>query len=150
MNHISSAKSICLQDACSCPPCRCAVSAVNLSSLRKLLLLCAGDAYYGHAELRNQILQFGVKLPKKESFLGMPKSKNWILYGQQLDPFGLHNWLGFNLARATNEYAPRTQFCEVRVSAPPLILFCADTNEYQLSCVGLVWPEAQHAGPESG
>lgn len=66
------------------------------------------------AELRNQILQYAVKLPDAARFLGMPKRKHWILYGQELDPFGLKNWLGFNLSRGTGEYASSTQFAEVR------------------------------------
>ena len=50
----------------------------------------------------------------------MPERKNYILYGQQLDPFGVKNWLGFNLSRGTGEYASSTQFAEVTMS--PLCL----------------------------
>lgn len=65
-------------------------------------------------ERRNQIFQFGFSFKSPKWFLGMPKSKNWILYAQQLDPIGLHNWLGFNLTRATGAYAARAHFLEAR------------------------------------
>ena len=68
------------------------------------------------AEARNKIYQYAIDIDNKKWFLGMPKSRRWMLYAQQLDPFGLHNWFGFYLARATDEYAARTQFCEVCVS----------------------------------
>lgn len=68
------------------------------------------------AELRNPILQYGIKLPNSDSFLGMPKRKNWILYAQQLDPFGIKNWLGFNLSRGTGEYASSTQYADMPAS----------------------------------
>lgn len=64
-------------------------------------------------ELRNKIYQYAIDIDDKKWFLGMPKSKKWMLYGQDLDPFALHEWLGFELARGTGEYAIRTQFCEV-------------------------------------
>lgn len=67
-----------------------------------------------NAELRNPILQYGIKLPESDSFLGMPSRKHWILYAQKLDPFSIKNWLGFNLSRGTGEYASKTEFCEVR------------------------------------
>ena len=67
------------------------------------------------AEQRNQILQYAVTLPEASSFVGMPARRHWILYGQQLDPFGAKNWLGFNLSRGTGEYASATQFAEVGV-----------------------------------
>ena len=66
-----------------------------------------------NAELRNKIYQYAIDIDDKKWFLGMPKSRKWMLYAQQLDPLGLHNWLGFEVARATGQYAPRTQFCEV-------------------------------------
>lgn len=65
------------------------------------------------AEQRNKIFQYAIDIVDKKWFLGMPKSKKWMLYAQQLDPFGLHNWFGFYLARGTGEYAAKTQFCEV-------------------------------------
>ena len=43
-----------------------------------------------------------------------------MLYGQQLDPFGLHNWFGFELGRLTGEYAIRTKHCEVRLTVVAL------------------------------
>jgi len=54
----------------------------------------------------------------------MPKSKQWILYAEQLDPLGLHEYFGFEVARATGEYTPRTQYCEVPLHKPssPLLL----------------------------
>ena len=48
-----------------------------------------------------------------DCFMGMPKSKDWIIYGQENDTFGLHQWLGYNLSRATGEYAARTAYLEV-------------------------------------
>lgn len=66
-----------------------------------------------HAERRNNIKSFAIKLPESNRFLGMPSRKNWILYAQQLDPFGVKNWLGFNISRGTGEYASSTQFVEV-------------------------------------
>lgn len=74
------------------------------------------------AEVRNKIYQYAIDIDDKKWFLGMPKSRKWMLYAQQLDPFGLHNWLGFNLTRATGQYAARTQFCEVRLSLHVLII----------------------------
>lgn len=67
------------------------------------------------AERRNRILQYAIDIDDKKWFLGMPKSRKWMLHGQQLDPFRLHQWLGYNLTRATNPgvWAARTQFCEV-------------------------------------
>ena len=66
------------------------------------------------AEKRNKIKSYGIKFPESGRFLGMPKRRNWILYAQQLDPFGVKNWLGFNLSRGTGEYASSTQFAEVK------------------------------------
>lgn len=68
------------------------------------------------AELRNTIYQYAIDIDDKKWFLGMPKSKKWLLYGQDLDPFALHEYLGFDFAQKTGEYAIRTQYCEVTSS----------------------------------
>ena len=64
-------------------------------------------------EQRNQVFQYAIELPNSSDFLGMPSRKHWIMYGQALDPYGIKNWLGFNLSRGTGEYASSTQFAEV-------------------------------------
>ena len=66
-------------------------------------------------EQRNQIFQYAIKLPESDSFIGLPSRKHYIMYAQELDPFGIKNWLGFNLSRGTGEYASSTQFAEVSV-----------------------------------
>jgi len=66
-----------------------------------------------NSQQRNNIFQYAIKFDAKNWFLGMPKSKQWILYAEQLDPLGLHEYFGFEVARATGEYTPRTQYCEV-------------------------------------
>lgn len=98
----------------------------------------------GHAELRNKIYQFAVDLDDKKWFLGMPKSKKWMLYAQELDPFGLHNWLGFNLTRATGEYAARTQFCE---ASADLLQYSASRNYDTLEALTFHQPIAHTCLP---
>ncbi|KAK9802916.1 hypothetical protein WJX73_006542 [Symbiochloris irregularis] len=66
-----------------------------------------------NSQRRNQLFQYAVKMGESDNFLGMPKRKNWILHAQQLDPFSVKNWLGFNLSRGTGEYASSTQFAEL-------------------------------------
>lgn len=47
-------------------------------------------------------------------FLGMPKDEDWILYGTEPErSLALENYLAYNLARASGEYAARTVYCEV-------------------------------------
>lgn len=42
-------------------------------------------------------------------FLGMPKENDWVLYGgDEVDlTLGMRNYLAYNMARATGEYASR-------------------------------------------
>ena len=50
---------------------------------------------------------------KKRWFLGIAQNKKWNLYAQQLDPFAVHEWFGYELSRGTGEYTVGDQFCEV-------------------------------------
>jgi len=47
------------------------------------------------------------------SLLGMPREDDWILYGPWMDRSLLRNVVGYDLARAMGQYAPRTRFVEV-------------------------------------
>jgi len=47
-------------------------------------------------------------------FLGMPEDDDWILYGPEEDKtIGMRNYLAYNLARASGNYATRTIYVEV-------------------------------------
>lgn len=47
-------------------------------------------------------------------FLGMPEDDDWILYGPEIDKtIGMRNYLAYNLARASGQYATRTVYAEV-------------------------------------
>lgn len=65
------------------------------------------------AELRNTIYQYSIGFHRKKALLGLPSDKKFILYGQDLDPFALHEWFGYKLAAQTGEYAIQNQYCEV-------------------------------------
>ncbi|KAL4858496.1 hypothetical protein ACK3TF_001466 [Chlorella vulgaris] len=49
------------------------------------------------------------------ALLGMPADADWVLYGgDEVDlTLGMRNYLGYNLARASGQYAARTVWCEL-------------------------------------
>lgn len=63
-------------------------------------------------------------------FLGFPKENDWVLYGG--DPvdltLGFRNWVAYNMARATGQYASRTKWVEVFLVDGDEPLSLADYN----------------------
>ena len=53
---------------------------------------------------------------KKESLLGLPKDKDWVLNGPYADKTLLRNALIFNLSNKIGRYAPRTKFIELIIN----------------------------------
>ena len=47
------------------------------------------------------------------SLLGLPVDNDWILNGLARDPSLIRDYLSYNLARMTGEYATRTVYCEL-------------------------------------
>jgi hypothetical protein len=50
------------------------------------------------------------------SILGMPKENDWILNSLAFDPSLIRNYLSYDLARSTGNYAARGEFCEVVIN----------------------------------
>ena len=50
------------------------------------------------------------------SLLGMPEENDWVLYGPYSDKTLIRNTLSFYLARQMDQYASRTEFCEVFIN----------------------------------
>jgi hypothetical protein len=48
--------------------------------------------------------------------LGMPKENDWILNSLAFDPSLIRNYLSYDLARSTGNYAARGEFCEVVIN----------------------------------
>ena len=48
--------------------------------------------------------------------LGMPEENDWILYGPYSDKSLLRNVLTYHLGQLTDQYAPRTRFCELFIN----------------------------------
>lgn len=65
---------------------------------------------------------FQLKLEDKETFLGMPKDKKWILLNGHSDPSLVRNPLAFELGRQSSslEFTPKGEFANVKIN-----------NEYQ-------------------
>ena len=50
------------------------------------------------------------------SILGMPKENDWVLNSLAFDPSLIRNYLSYDLARSTGNYAARGEFCEVVIN----------------------------------
>jgi hypothetical protein len=60
---------------------------------------------------------YAIKLDKKESILGMPAHKRWVLLANYLDRTLLRNHIAFEIARRTDlEWTPRGQFVELMLN----------------------------------
>ncbi len=57
---------------------------------------------------------FKLKFTEKQSFLGMPQDKEWVLVANHRDKSMLRNYIAYRLAEKLHDsYAPRCQFVEV-------------------------------------
>lgn len=77
----------------------------------------------GHSTWGEQAKKpFQLKLEDKETFLGMPKDKKWILLNGHSDPSLVRNPLAFELGRQSSslEFTPKGEFANVEIN-----------NEYQ-------------------
>jgi hypothetical protein len=77
----------------------------------------------GHSTWGEQAKKpFQLKLEDKETFLGMPKDKKWILLNGHSDPSLVRNPLAFELGRQSSslEFTPKGEFVRVEIN-----------NEYQ-------------------
>lgn len=76
----------------------------------------------GHSTWGQAKKPFQLKLEDKETFLGMPKDKKWILLNGHSDPSLVRNALAFELGRQSNslEFTPKGEFANVEIN-----------NEYQ-------------------
>ncbi len=61
---------------------------------------------------------YALKLGKKESVLGMPRHKRWVLLANYIDPSKIRNALAFEVARQTESLAwtPRGEFVDLVVN----------------------------------
>lgn len=61
---------------------------------------------------------YALKLDKKNSVLGMPRHKRWVLLANYIDPSKMRNALAFEVARQTESLAwtPRGEFVDVVVN----------------------------------
>jgi hypothetical protein len=50
------------------------------------------------------------------SILGMPKENDWVLNSLAFDPSLIRNYLSYDLARSTENYAARGEYCEVVIN----------------------------------
>ena len=50
------------------------------------------------------------------SLLGLPAENDWILYGPYSDKSLIRNVLAYTLAAEINDWAPRTEFCEIMLN----------------------------------
>lgn len=50
------------------------------------------------------------------SILGMPEENDWILNSLAFDPSLIRNYLSYDLARSTGNYAARGRYCEVMIN----------------------------------
>ncbi|HSM48316.1 MAG TPA: CotH kinase family protein, partial [Draconibacterium sp.] len=50
------------------------------------------------------------------SILGMPKENDWVLNSLAFDPSLIRNYLSYDLARSTGNYAARGEYCEVVIN----------------------------------
>jgi hypothetical protein len=50
------------------------------------------------------------------SLLGMPRENDWILNSMAFDSASIRDYLTYNLARKTGEYASRTAYCELIIN----------------------------------
>jgi hypothetical protein len=50
------------------------------------------------------------------SIMGMPKENDWVLNSLAFDPSLIRNYLSYDLARSTGNYAARGEYCEVVIN----------------------------------
>lgn len=73
----------------------------------------------GHSTWSEQYKKpFQLKLEDKETFLGMPKDKKWILLNGHSDPSLVRNPLAFELGRQSSslEFTPKGEFANVEIN----------------------------------
>lgn len=73
----------------------------------------------GHSTWAEQAKKpFQLKLEDKETFLGMPKDKKWILLNGHSDPSLVRNPLAFELGRQSSslEFTPKGEFANVEIN----------------------------------
>ncbi|HSQ41719.1 MAG TPA: CotH kinase family protein [Fibrobacteraceae bacterium] len=83
----------------------------------------AGIEYHGQSTLQFDKKCYGLELRDsageeiKASLLGMSAESGWILVANYNDKSLIRNALGYTLAAATGQYAPRTHFCELMLDS---------------------------------
>lgn len=72
----------------------------------------------GHSTWSQAKKPFELNLEEKETFLGMPKDKNWILLNGHSDPSLVRNPLAFELGRQSSslEFTPKGEFANVEIN----------------------------------
>ncbi|MDF1671987.1 MAG: CotH kinase family protein [Vicingaceae bacterium] len=59
---------------------------------------------------------YSFKLEKKDSLIGLSKSKKWVLYGPYADKSLVRNALAYSLYRQMGNYTPETKFIELVIN----------------------------------
>ncbi len=59
---------------------------------------------------------YSFKLETKDSLIGLPSSKKWVLYGPYADKSLVRNALAYSLYRQMGNYTPKTKFIELVIN----------------------------------